>query len=116
MERYAICAILAAANLQEDCLTKELGLSPGASTKVRRLLYLAAVRDGKDRSEAAKIGGMDGGRCVDWVHCFNAGGPEAFFDNWTNGPKVATIARATGRVRQNRRSRPGSRERQRCAN
>ena len=53
----------------------------------RRLLSLAAVRDGKDRGEAAKIGGMDRQTLRDWVHRFNAAGPEGLFDHWTDGPK-----------------------------
>jgi transposase len=53
----------------------------------RRLLSLAAVRDGMDRGSAAKIGGMDRQTLRDWVHRFNAAGPEGLFDNWTEGPK-----------------------------
>ena len=37
----------------------------------RRLLSLAAVRDGMDRGSAAKIGGMDRQTLRDWVHRFN---------------------------------------------
>src|ERR1700719_2887192 len=37
----------------------------------RRLLAIAAVYDGMDREEAARIGGMD----RDWVHRFNEQGP-----------------------------------------
>ena len=40
-----------------------------------------------DRGAAAKIGGMDRQTLRDWVHRFNAFGPEGLFDNWTNGPK-----------------------------
>jgi transposase len=53
----------------------------------RRLLSLAAVRDGMDRSEAAKIGGMDRQTLRDWVHRFNVMGPDGLLDNWTSGPK-----------------------------
>ena len=53
----------------------------------RRLLSLAAVRDGMDRGGAAKIGGMDRQTLCDWVHRFNAAGPEGLIDNWTAGPK-----------------------------
>lgn len=42
----------------------------------RRLLALAAVRDGMSRGDAAKIGGMDRQTLRDWVHRFNAEGPE----------------------------------------
>ena len=53
----------------------------------RRLLSLAAVRDGMDRGTAAKIGGMDRQTLRDWVHRFNASGPDGLLDNWTEGPK-----------------------------
>ena len=53
----------------------------------RRLLSLAAVRDGMDRGSAAKIGGMDRQTLRDWVHRFNASGLEGLIDNWTAGPK-----------------------------
>jgi transposase len=53
----------------------------------RRLLSLAAVRDGMDRGGAAKIGGMDRQTLRDWVHRFNAAGPEGLIDNWTAGPE-----------------------------
>src|SRR5271165_4409858 len=53
----------------------------------RRLLSLAAVRDGMDRCSAARIGGMDRQTLRDWVHRFNAAGPEGLIDNWTEGPK-----------------------------
>jgi transposase len=53
----------------------------------RRLLSLAAVRDGMDRGSAAKIGGMDRQTLRDWVHRFNRSGPEGLIDNWTEGPK-----------------------------
>ena len=49
----------------------------------RRLLSLAAVRDGMDRGAAAKIGGMDRQTLRDWVHRFNAagsGGPDRQLD------------------------------------
>ena len=53
----------------------------------RRLLSLAGVRDGMDRGAAARIGGMDRQTLRDWVHRFNASGPEGLLDNWTEGPK-----------------------------
>ena len=53
----------------------------------RRLLSLAAVRDGMDRGPAARIGGMDRQTLRDWVHRFNASGPDGLIDNWTEGPK-----------------------------
>jgi transposase-like protein len=42
--------------------------------QARRLLAIAAVYDGMNRREAAKIGGMDRQTLRDWVHRFNAQG------------------------------------------
>lgn len=44
--------------------------------QIRRLLALAAVYDGMTRSQAARIGGMDRQSLRDWVHRFNAQGPD----------------------------------------
>lgn len=52
----------------------------------RRLLSLAAVLDGKSRAEAALTGGMDRQTLRDWVHRFNAAGPDGLKDNWADGP------------------------------
>jgi transposase len=52
----------------------------------RRLLSLAAVRDGMDRGAAAKIGSLDRQTLRDWVHRFSDAGPEGLIDHWTNGP------------------------------
>ena len=49
-------------------------------------LSLAAVRDGMDRGEAAKIGGMDRQTLRDWVHRFNPKGTDGLINNWTSGP------------------------------
>ena len=38
--------------------------------QIRRLLSLAAVYDGMNRTEAAKVGGMDRQTLRDWVHRF----------------------------------------------
>jgi transposase len=53
----------------------------------RRLLSLAAVLDGMNRTEAARIGGMDRQTLRDWVHRFNAHGPEGLLDGWSKGPE-----------------------------
>ncbi len=52
----------------------------------RRLLALAAVAEGRSRAEAAQIGGMDRQTLRDWVHRFNAEGPEGLLDRKTEGP------------------------------
>src|SRR5277367_3482481 len=80
----------AAVRLREDYSAEELRALARRSKTVnqsRRLLSLAAVRDGMDRGGAAKIGGMDRQTLRDWVHCFNALGPQGLIDNWTDGPK-----------------------------
>jgi transposase len=46
----------------------------------RRLLSLAAVLDGMGRADAARIGGMDQQTLRDWVHRFNAHGPDGLKD------------------------------------
>ncbi len=78
-----------AVKLREDYSAEELRALAKRSkdaNQSRRLLSLAAVRDGMDRGEAAKIGGMDRQTLRDWVHRFNSAGPDGLFDNWTSGP------------------------------
>ena len=79
-----------AVKLREDYSAEELRALARRSKDVnqsRRLLSLAAVRDGMDRGPAAKIGGMDRQTLRDWVHRFNVAGPDGLLDNWTEGPK-----------------------------
>ena len=63
----------------------------------RRLLSLAAVLDGMDRGEAARIGGMDRQALRDWVHRFNAHGPEGLKDSWSKGnpPRLSVEQQAS---------------------
>src|SRR6202167_6177141 len=79
-----------AVRLREDYSAEALRALARRSKDVNqswRLLSLAAVRDGMDRGAAAKIGGMDRQTLRDWVHRFNASGPDGLLDNWTEGPK-----------------------------
>src|SRR5215813_6908434 len=79
-----------AVRLREDYSAEALRALACRSKDVnqsRRLLSLAAVRDGMDRGSAAKIGGMDRQTLRDWVHRFNASGPDGLLNNWTEGPK-----------------------------
>src|SRR6202050_5151663 len=79
-----------AVRLREDYSAEEIrGLARRSKdvNQSRRLLSLAAVRNGMDRGAAAKIGGMDRQTLRDWVHRFNASGPEGLIDNPTEGPK-----------------------------
>ncbi len=55
------------------------------SRQSRRFLSLAAICDGMSRWQAARIGGMDRQTLRDWVHRFNATGPEGLLDRWDNG-------------------------------
>ena len=79
-----------AVRLREDYLAEEFRTLARRTKDVsqsRRLLSLAAVRDGMDRAAAAKIGGMDRQTLRDWVHRFNASGPKGLIDNRTEGRK-----------------------------
>lgn len=53
--------------------------------QVRRLLALAAAYEGKSRSEAARIGGMDRQTLRDWVIRFNGEGPDGLTDRQRPG-------------------------------
>src|SRR6185437_9616276 len=77
-----------AVGLREDFGTVELRRLARRATdaaQARRLLALAAVRDGMNRTEAARIGGMDRQTLRDWVHRFNQHGPEGLTDTWSKG-------------------------------
>jgi transposase-like protein len=69
-----------AVKLRTDFSAKELRRLAAGTKNVnqsRRLLLLAAVLDGMNRTEAARIGGMDRQTLRDWVHRFNEHGPVA---------------------------------------
>ena len=76
--------------LREDYSAPELRRLAAATKNAnqsRRLLSLAAVLDGMDRTEAARIGGMDRQTLRDWVHRFNEHGPDGLLDSWSKGPE-----------------------------
>jgi transposase len=78
-----------AVSLREDYSAAELRRLAGATknaSQSRRLLSLAAVLDGMNRTEAARIGGMDRQTLRDWVHRFNERGPEGLLDGRSKGP------------------------------
>jgi transposase len=60
------------------------------------LLSLAAVLDGMNRTDAARIGGMDRQTLRDWVHWFNEAGPDGLRDHWAGGrdPRLSAEHRA----------------------
>lgn len=89
----------AAVELREDFEAQELRrLAARAkdAAQARRLLALAAVRDGMSRSEAAQIGGMDRQTLRDWVHRFNQNGPDGLIDIKPSGrpPKLSDEQKA----------------------
>ena len=80
----------AAVRLREDFSASELRQLAKAAEdadQARRLLSLAAVRDGMCREAAAEIGAMDRQTLRDWVHRFNAKGPEGLINAKAPGPE-----------------------------
>ena len=79
-----------AVSLRADYSAAELRRLAAASRNAnqsRRLLSLASVVDGMNRTQAARIGGMDRQTLRDWVHRFNDHGPEGLLDVWSKGPE-----------------------------
>ena len=64
---------------------RRLAANSKHANQARRLLSLAAVLDGARRDEAARIGGMDRQTLRDWVHRFNAAGPDGLKDIRSKG-------------------------------
>ena len=74
-----------------DHTSAELRALAGKCTdgaQVRRMLALALVLEGRSRSEAAALNGMDRQTLRDWVHRFNAAGPDGLLDSWSSGPRA----------------------------
>ena len=61
-----------------------------------RLRAIAAVYRGATRASASKLGGMDRQTLRDWVHRFNADGPDGLFDHKARGkpPKLTEAQKA----------------------
>ncbi len=92
-----------AVNLREDYSAAELRrLATGTrnANQSRRLLSLAAVLEGMNRTDAARIGGMDRQTLRDWVHRFNAHGPDGLRDSWSKGPEPRLSAEQRAEVAQ----------------
>ena len=73
----------AAIALRDDFEAEELRCLAGIvkdADQARRLLAIAAIYDGMDREEAARIGGMDRQTLRDWVHRFNELGPDGLIN------------------------------------
>ena len=90
----------AAVRLREDFSASELRrLAKKAedADQSRRLLSLAAVRDGMSREAAAEIGAMDRQTLRDWVHRFNAKGPDGLrFDVDLDEVSVGRVLKELG--------------------
>ena len=80
-----------AVRLREDYSAEELrAASPvGRRTSNRAGGFCRWLRSGMEWTEARRrrSGAMDRQTLRDWVHRFNASGPEGLIDNWTEGPK-----------------------------
>jgi len=55
--------------------------------QARRLMALTGIADGLSRADAAAVGLMDRQTLRDWVHRFNAQGPDGLIDRKSPGPK-----------------------------
>lgn len=64
--------------------------------QVRRILALAMVLEGRSRTEAAELAGMDRQTLRDWVHRYNAGGLEGLRSRSAPGraPSLTELQRA----------------------
>jgi len=79
---------MVAVPLKEGMSAKELRQAAAASSdadQARRLLSLAAIRDGMSRQAAARVGGMDRQSLRDWVHAFNKFGLEGLINDTSPG-------------------------------
>ena len=64
---------------------RRLAAATKNANQSRRLLSIAAVLDGMNRTQAARIGGMDRQTLRDWVHRFNEHGPDGLKHTWSKG-------------------------------
>src|ERR1700726_1134468 len=95
-----------AVRLRQDFGAEELrrfAVKAKDGAQARRLLALAAVHDGMNRSEAARIGGMDRQTLRDWVHRFNQYGPEGLIDIKPPRAAVEALRGAEGSAEATRR-------------
>ena len=79
---------MAAVQLQDGMSAEDFRAAAKASSdsaQTRRLLALAAIRDGMSRKLAAQIGGMERQTLRDWVHAFNAHGIDGLVSDRSPG-------------------------------
>jgi hypothetical protein len=82
---------MVAVPLKEGLSAKEFRQAAAASSdanQARRLLALAAIRDGLSRQIAARIGGMDRQTLRDWVHAYNKYGLEGLINGTSPGVRA----------------------------
>ena len=87
---------------------RRLAATTKNANQSRRLLSMAAVLDGMNRTEAARIGGMDRQTLRDWVHRFNEHGPDGLKDTWSKGNPPRLSPEQQAELAQARRDRPRS--------
>ena len=85
--------------LREDydgAALRQLAKASDDANQTRRLLSLAVIYDGGNRSDAAALGGVGLQIVRDWVLRFNAEGPEGLIDRKAPGqtPKLDAAQRA----------------------
>ncbi len=93
----------AAIAVREDFGADDLrGLAAKAkdADQARRLLAIAAVYDGMDRADAARIGGMDRQTLRDWVHRFNEQGGDGLINIKPSGRPRKLSAEQEEELRQ----------------
>jgi transposase len=73
--KFAMSVCIALRDDYDSIQLRSLAKASRDPRQVRRLLALAAVYDGMNRTEAAKVGGMDRQTLRDWAHRFNEEGP-----------------------------------------
>jgi len=96
-------AMAAAVELKGDRSSEEfrqLAAKAKDANQARRLLALAAIRDGKTRAAAARIGGMDRQTLRDWVHAINTKGPDGLINRKAPGRKPKLTAEQRDEVRE----------------
>ena len=89
--------------LKEGLAAVELRAAAAAAKdagQARRLLALAAVRDGASREAAARLGGMDRQTLRDWVHAFNTGGIDALINDTSPGRPSKLTAEQKAEIKE----------------
>jgi transposase len=100
LARAAMAAAVALKGDQSSEEFRRLAAKAKDANQARRLLALAAIRDGKGRAEAARIGGMDRQTLRDWVHAFDTKGVDGLINRKAPGRKSKLTAEQKEAVRE----------------